>query len=156
MTSVGLENAGPCSKANSLVNSKDFQLTVLKLDGGIVGYRVGRNSNGVTKGREGVFGLAIAFLVQCAWDRLNDGWSWTTAQGGFLVISLLVLYTRFTEVQHESILAFPSIGIQLEAHRGLSLFGNNVLSTGVSRGVHPHPCGPHCINNHLTLRYMEP
>ncbi|EUC66943.1 GPI-GlcNAc transferase complex, PIG-H component [Rhizoctonia solani AG-3 Rhs1AP] len=137
MTSNGLENAEPCSDSKLLVISKGFELTVLKFDSGIVEYRVGRHSSRIAKGREGGFGVAIALLVQCAWDRLNGEWTWGTTRGVFLVISFLFLYMRFTEVQHESILALPSIGLQLETHRGLRLFGHHVLSTGVSREFLP-------------------
>ncbi|KAL5631173.1 hypothetical protein ACGC1H_006869 [Rhizoctonia solani] len=137
MTSIGLENAELCSDSRLLVASKGFQLTVVKFAGGIVEYRVGRHSSGIAKGREGGFGIAIALLVQCAWDRLNGEWSWVTTRSVFLVISFLLLYLRFTEVQYESILALPSIGLQLETHRGLSLFGHHVLSTGESREFLP-------------------
>ncbi|CAE6388527.1 unnamed protein product [Rhizoctonia solani] len=147
MTSVGLEHAETCSKPSSLVKSKGFRLVVSKLDGGIVEYRVARDSNGVTKAREGGFGVAIAFLTQCAWDRLNGDWSWTMTRSFFVVISLLFLYFRSTEVQHESILVFPSIGIQLETHRGLILFGYRVLITGVSREFLPVPAVSDVIIN---------
>ena len=53
----------------------------------------------------------------------------------------------FDLVTIESILAFPSIGIQLETHRGLSIFGHSVLSIGVSRDFLPIPAVSDIIIN---------
>ncbi|KAJ1304892.1 hypothetical protein OPQ81_006026 [Rhizoctonia solani] len=137
MTSVGLENATISSEASLLQKFNGFQLVILKLGSGVVEYRVRRDLNGGARGREGGLGIAIAFVAQCVWDRLNGGWSWAITRTFFLIISLLFVYLRFVEVQYESVLAFPSVGIQLETHRGLSLFGQSVLSTGVSRQFLP-------------------
>ncbi|KAH7339924.1 hypothetical protein B0J17DRAFT_657331 [Rhizoctonia solani] len=148
MTPVRLEN--PKRRSGDFLNSKGFQLEVLKLDSGAVEYRVRRHSNGIGKGREGGLGVAIAFLAQCVWGGFNDDWSWTTVRWTIVIISLLFLYLRFTEVQHESVLAFPSIGIQLETHRGLSIFGRSVLSTGISRYFLPlHAISDIIINEGL-------
>ncbi|CEL60610.1 hypothetical protein RSOLAG1IB_03848 [Rhizoctonia solani AG-1 IB] len=137
MSSTVAESEKHCSGTDVIINSRGFQLTVLELNSGIIEYRVQRESSTGTRWRDGVIGIAIAFLIQCFWDGLNGNCIWTTARIFFLGLSLFVFFIRCTEVQHESVVAFPSIGLQLETHRGLTLSGHHVLSAGTTRHFLP-------------------
>jgi hypothetical protein len=71
------------------------------------------------------------------------------------MFALLIVWFRFKEVQYgkrmillhasmnlikllpESVLSFPSIGIQLETHQGFSILGQRIITTGVSRSFIP-------------------
>ncbi|KAF8595962.1 hypothetical protein BDV93DRAFT_500810 [Ceratobasidium sp. AG-I] len=124
------------TSAKPFLTVKNFHLEILDL-GGVIEYRVKRvRKRKAFPFQDGVIVLAVAFLIQFLIEGHQNGWSFASGRIVLLAVVLTVLWSKSNVLHHESVLAIPTIGLQLEAHRGLSIFGKH-FTTRISRTFIP-------------------
>ncbi|KAG8691302.1 hypothetical protein FRC08_010213 [Ceratobasidium sp. 394] len=127
-----LDNETPSARP-LVISSKGLLLCVLVHSGDIIEYRVERaGEHGRVTLEDGIMLGIVAFFVRYTIDVYNGNTPVDSRRGIFLVLGLLYLWSRMTIVHRESAFAFPTIGLQLQTHRGMRLFGRQ-LTTSVSR-----------------------
>ncbi|KAI9574113.1 hypothetical protein HD554DRAFT_1053 [Boletus coccyginus] len=78
--------------------------------------------------------VVVIFAVVLAWSGVIGGERLLPVPRPVLVVGIgitltYLVWARFTQVLHESLLVFPTLGIQLETHRGHPLFPLSLATT---------------------------